>query len=240
VTPTEVRDDVAGEEPLAGIVRIAQIDRSAAATSGVVKYYIDNVSGQLQEDLSWNVVFMYPPRQRGVNVVLPYDSDVTASKDLEMVGGQRGVVLTATSTEFASRTAAGEQLLATRLVVQKIELVPMVERDPVTGPGTKVLSGRLECVGLSPADDRIIKNPPELWIELENVSSQPVEDVEVKAVFMSSDGRTRAGETGWHAISSVQPGQAQRVTLDLSRINRSVARTGSFVVKVKLKELGGF
>ena len=233
---TTYRDDVAGGEPLAGVVQIVSIDRSTVNTDGTVRYRVKNLTQQDQETLSARVIFYYPPSE-GSDIALPYEADVIDVK-LPLFKGQDNYELVATSEAFAERSAAGEAVLATELDVTLEVLVPVLART-AAAPGTRLLNGRLECVGISPEDARLGLDgtKPELWIEFENVSAKAVRNVQVSAVFMDTRGDVTTGETGWTRMSRVEPGERRRVELNLE--GAGVVRNRPFLVRMKKGSLFG-
>ena len=230
---TEFSSDAAGDQPVPGVVRIDRVDRSTLATDGTVRYYLDNVSGEDQENLTARVIFYYPPTQQS-DIALPFDTDVTEEKSIALFRGQGGFEFAAASRAFTERQAAGESILATRIELIVEELVQTVARDD-TSPGTLLLNGQLECVGISPWELRsgMEGGDPQLWLELQNVSAQRVSNVEVRVVFFDGDEDVRKAETAWAKLPALAPGERARATIDLAGIDLTQARRWRFFVRTR-------
>jgi hypothetical protein len=234
--PTEYRSDVADDEPLAGVVRIVSVDRSSLNTDGTVRYRVKNLTGEDQQSLAARVVFYYPPSEDS-GIELPFETDVI-DVDLPLFKGQDNYELVAVSEAFEARSAAGYTVLATELDVTMEVPVPVVART-ASAPGTLLYNGRFECVGISPEDERLGLDgaAPVLWIELENVSTREVRNVQISAVFMDTQGEGATGETAWARLPRVDAGARERVTLDLSEAGP--VRDRPFLVRVKKGSLFG-
>lgn len=217
-TTQDFSNDQVGNEPVDGVIRIAAIDRDRLNVDGSVTYRIDNVSDEDLESLSATVVFYYPPSGDS-EIALSFETDVTEERSVVLFKGQSGFEISATSRVFAERKAKNQKLLATRLDVTREELVAAVERDAET-PGTRLFNGRLECVAISPEDDRVRFDNPTLWVDLENISPRNVSNLEVKVVLLETVSRRRARESGWHKVKTLGPGQVGRATIDLSKLGR--------------------
>ena len=211
-----VGGDAAGEAALAGVVRIAKVDR---APDGKVTYYLENISGKTQEDLTYRIDFMFPPKSTGA-IDVREDHRVTPEKDLVLLKSDTAKAVTEPNPE------PGNQVQATRILVQDSPPVGVVARD-ASGAGTLLLNGTIECVGLSPEDDRF-GDSPTLWIELENVSGRPISSLEAKAVFVGSVDKK---QTKWTAVKDMKPGARARIAFDLAGMGR--VSTYNFFVKIR-------
>lgn len=229
--PRQFSSDQAGDEPLENIVRIVEVDRSTLETDGTVRYRLANVSGEDQESLAARVIFYYPPTQQG-GIALPYDTDVTVETTVVLFKGQDDYVFSATSRTFADRSAAGDAVLATRIDVQKEEPIAMVARDGAT-PGTRVLNGQLECVGISDEDLRLGLDgaAPQLWLDFENVGREALSSIQIKVLFLDTQGDRVTGETGWHDLPELGAGERGRVDVELD--GAGTVRNRPFLVRVR-------
>lgn len=221
-TPTPTVNDAAGQEPLPGIVRIAKVDR---APDGKVTYYLENVSGKLQEDLACRVNFLYAPTGKGA-IAIADDWEPTALRDLVLLKGD-------TAKEVAAENPRpGQPVKATTITVENTPPVAAVMREGnQKGTGTLFLNRALECVGMASEDE---VHAGKLWIEVENVSNRKVSDLEARAVFVDSTGEKKA-ETKWTRMADLQPGARGRIAFDLSGLGR--VGTFAFLVKVRQQTL---
>lgn len=210
---------------LADAVRIVKIDRAAVNTEGRVRYTVDNVSGVDQEDLTWSVSFLFPPRQGESDIAVAEESETTSERSLVMLRGDSGKVLDAVCGAFNERRAAGQPVIGTRLRVAKNEPAFPMARAPGS-QGTRFLN-KLEMVSVSNIEDAT--DPTELVLEFENFSGGKVSELEVQAVFPRSGMRTK-----WKALPAAGPGQRTRAVLDLRGVNIGDRQ---FLVKVRQQDL---
>jgi hypothetical protein len=206
-----------------GAVRIGKIDRSAAATSGVARYWVDNISGTDQEDLVWSVTFTFPPAKGGGDIELAEEAETTSEKTLVLLRGETAKLLEAQCAAFESRRQAGQAVTGTRLNVMSNPPVLTLARAP-GHPGTRFL-GKIECVGQSD----VWASNDEMTIEFENVSTSKAADLEVQVVF--TDTRAR---TAWKAIPPIAPGARAKVVVDLRGVDMGAR---DFLVKVRQQAL---
>jgi len=206
-------------------VRITGIDRSSTQQDGVVRYTVENVSGQDQEDLVWSVSYVFPSRDSGGDIVLAEEAETTAERVLVLFRGEKGKVLVATCGALEQRRAQGQKIVGTRLVVAANPPVFPFARTAAQ-EGTKFASGRLECVGQSSIWGEPGSPPPDaLSIELENVSKGPVANLELQVVFSETNARTK-----YVVIPATQPGERTLVTVDLRGLDLGGR---DFLVKVR-------
>ncbi len=230
-------DDQPGDEPVPGVVRIVEVDRSALGTTGTVRYRLANLTREDVDNLSARVTFYYPPSQGGT-IALPFETDVTAETSFVLFKGQDDFDFTVTSRAFEERVAAGEKVLATKIDVLQAEPIAMTARENGVA-GTLVLNDSVECVGISPEDLRLGLDgaPPQLWIEFENVSGRPLQSLELNVLFLDTQGEDVTGETGWQSMPSLAPGESQRVEVDLSKAG--VVRNRPFLVQMRFGSVIG-
>jgi hypothetical protein len=219
----EAKSDQAGEEPLAGVVRIKSVTR---APDGGVRYVLENISGKDQEDLSYFISFLFPS-QVGTAITMLGDREATPQRDL--------VLLRGTEKELAAgNPRPGTASQGTRIDVFSNEAVPVVARS-AGEPGTLFFNKTIECVAMAPEDDQRGANP-RLWIEFENVSANSITDIEAKVQFHDpSAGNRKVGETNWTPLSNLSPHQRARIDFDLSGVGRISNRI--FLVKIRQQAL---
>lgn len=217
-------NDHAGDEPLAGIVRIKNVERSADGASA--KYMVENVSGRDQEDLAYFVSFFFPAT-KGSAIDTVGDRETTPQRDL--------VLLRGTSREITAVNPyprPGQVCLGTTIDVVNNEAVPVVTRGDTAG--TLFLNKSLECVAMSGEDE--VRESKKLWIEFENVGTRAISEIEAKAQFHDPGaGNAKVGETKWTNVRDVQPKQRTRVEFDLASLGRLTNKT--FLVKVRQQSL---
>lgn len=201
--------DAPGTQVLPGVVTIADIDRSAMNTEGIVRYYIDNVSGEDQEDLVYFVQFFRPPTASGIKI--EFLSEPTTETPLVLFKSDRRREIAVRSDDAAT----WKDISTTRLTVNKMEAVPTVAREG-SQSGTTFLNGALECTGFQ---GDFFQAEPALALELTNVSEKPATDLEIRVVF--KDGKNRK-ETDWKRLAPMKPGQSMDVSFDLSGMGREV------------------
>jgi hypothetical protein len=63
------------------------------------------------------------------------------------------------------------------------------------------------------------------------VTTNPVRNVQISVVFLDTQGEEKTGETGWHRMAPVAPGERQKVALDLSGAGDVAHRP--FLVRVR-------
>lgn len=229
-------NDVAGDEPVPGVVRIVEVDRSALQTEGRVRYRLANLTRADVENLSARVTFYYPARE-GAGIALPFETDVTEETAFVLFRGQEDYDLTATSRAFAERSEAGDQVLATEIDVLQAEPIPITARSG-RASGT-VLLDALECVAISPEDLRLGMDgaAPRLWFEFANTSGRPMNAVEMKVLFLDTLTKDVTGETTWQALPSFGPGESKRVEIDLAGAGQ--VRNRPFLVQMRFGSLIG-
>ncbi len=225
-TASKAKTDHDGDEPIAGEVRIVRVDRSELATTGTVRYVLENTSGKLQEDLSYYILFHYPPTGSGA-IEVQEDSESSQVVDLVLFPGDKAKEVSAVNPR------QGVKVVGTKLEVEKYVAVPAVARSADLGRGTLFLNGALECVAMS-ADDARYETPPSLWIEFENVSRTPVQLAEAKVVFYDHRTDTKVSETSWQPIRDLPPAQRARIDFNLSGLQ---GVRGSFLVKVRPQQV---
>ena len=208
--------------------------RSALETDGTVRYRVANLSDEDVPNLTARVVFYYPPGAEQTGIALPYVTDVTEETEFRLFRGQNDYEVVATSREFAARKEAGDAILATRLDVEQEKPIAITARDG-SAAGTRVMKGRLECVAISPEDERLGMDgaPPELWLDFANVSGERVKNVQFSAVFMDTQGEAIVSQTAWAALPTLEPGDTGRVEFDLSDVGS--VRHLPFLVRARVK-----
>lgn len=219
-TGTPQMGDVAGTEALKGVVRIAKVDRGP---DGKVTYYLENISGKLQEDLTYRVYFTYPGGGQGAIEVREF-TEISPERDLVLLKGDTAKAVTEPNPD-PKRTVQ-----TTKIEVQDSPPVGVVARD-ASGSGTPLLNGALECVGLSPEEDRF-GDSPTLWIEVENVSGKAISGLEAKAVFVGSADKK---QSKWTGVKDLKPGARARVEFNLAGLGR--LSTYTFFVKIRQQSL---
>lgn len=235
VAPT-VEGDSAGDVPRGlsgddrGLLRIARVDRSQLNTTGTVRYYVENLAGRDIQDLSYRILFKWPPSSTDFD--MPFESEVTDLQPLKLFDGAAAQELVGQSQLFAQRSAAGQQILSTELFVEADRPVAIVDRSGGS-EGTRFVNGALECTALS-SEDLLYQSPPSLWIEFENVGSRRLSSLEIMAVFVDTAGNTSA-ETAWADVPTIAPGGQARVTFDLSGAGN--VRNREIRVKVRQKSI---
>lgn len=198
------------------VARIVSVDRGTARQDGKVRYVIENVSGRDQEDLVYSVTFAFPPGAMGGDIAMQYELDTTVERGFALFSNDRSKALDAVMPE-ASRAGA---LLGTKLNLA-IEPPALTMSRSASGPGTRFVGNRLECVGQAPFED----DPSELWLEFENVSNQKLSNLEVQILFVDTKARTK-----WKSMPTVNPGERKRVNPDIRGLDAGDRR---FLVKVR-------
>lgn len=212
--------DVDGKIALPGVVRIAKV---AHAPDGKVTYYLENISGKVQEDLTYWIDFSYPAVGNGA-IEIREDHRVTPERDLVLLKSDLDKPVTESNPE------PGKKVESTKITVQDSPPVAVVARD-ASGSGTPLLNGALECVGLSPEEDRF-GDSPTLWIEVENVSGKAISGLEAKAVFVGSADKK---QSKWTGVKDLKPGARARVEFNLAGLGR--LSTYTFFVKIRQQSL---
>jgi hypothetical protein len=209
-----------GGEPLA---RIVKKDTSQLG-SGKVRYVLENVSGQNQEDLVWSVSFSLPPGKMTSEIQMREQVETTSERYIVLFKNDKEKALEAECPNFdPSRPIRGTQL---RLGIDAPAMTFARGSDGTSG--TRFYGGRVECVGIS-GEDGLYNDPPALWIEFENVSDRKVSDLELQVVFTDTNGRTK-----WKGLPSMAPGARTRVDVDLAGVDMGGR---AFLVKVRQKAL---
>ncbi len=210
--------DRAGESPLDGVIKIVDIDRSTMNKDGVVRYYVENLTGDLVENLVYTVMFTYPAapnKERGA-IDLPFESVGTPEQFINLAPADTRKEIAVVCPEFEQRAALGQKIQSTKLTVFEDAPAPAVVRTR-SSAGSTFFGGALELVGL--ANDELYNNPPSFWIEIENISRASA-NCEVKVIFLELDGKTMSGQTKWQPLGAIQPGTSKRKDIDLTGAGR--------------------
>ena len=216
------RIDSAGE-PLPGIVKILGVEPGA---DGGITYRVANISGGLQEDLSYRIAFRYP--ETGNSAMKLYEWDATPLKDLVLLKSDADKEIS------ADNPRPGQKVLETKLTVESTPPVDTVARTGgAAGTGTQFLERSLECTAMATEDD---VRAGTLWIELENVSSRPLSELEARVVFIDIVDRLgnsrKQAETNWTPLAELKPGARGKVQFDLA----GLGRVGSYKFLVKIRQ----
>ena len=221
-------NDAAGQlVPPDEIVKIVEADRAGLEKDGRVRYRIENVSGRDQPDLVWSVTFHFPSEVRE-GVAMPEVSETSSETALKLVAGGKSEVLEATCPNYGRYAAAKIPVLATQFNLAREEPVRTIARSADGTPGTLFLSGKVECVGMSPD----LYGQKTLWLEFQNVSTAKIAPFEAQAVFPS--GGQQNNRTKKKTGPSLEPGQRGRVELDLDGVDMG---DREFTVKVAFRRL---
>jgi hypothetical protein len=207
------------------VARSVKVDRTTVNQDGRVRYWIENISGQDQEDLVWSVTFHLPPEVKD-GLEVPEQGEVTSERGLVLYKDDKARLVEAECPNWTEIRARGKKILSTTLNLQVQQPVPTIARN-ATERGTVFDGGRLECVGMDP-DDLLGKDST--WIEFENVSSRKLLDLELQYVFAGAAARTK-----WKSIPALAPGQRARVEVDLRGLGLGTDR--DFMVKVRQQAL---
>jgi hypothetical protein len=201
-------NDQAGGEPLPGVVAIRRVDR---APDGGVRYAIQNISGKDQEDLAYFISFFYES-QLGTAIETVGDRETTLERDIDLLRGAEKEIA-------AANPRPGKKPLGTELTVRESPPVAAVARSGgVRGTGSTFMNRELECVGMATEDE---VRAGSLWLDVENVGTKAVTDLEAKAVFVDSGTAQRIAETKWRPVGDVLPGRGPtRVKFDISELGR--------------------
>ncbi len=222
--------DGPGDVPLEGVVRIVDVDRSTLQDDGTTRYYVENLTNALVENLVFSVAFYYPP---GSNLApgalrLPYESVGTPEQFLNLQPSDSQRVIVASCPEFLTRRARGASIASTRLTVYvEAPALPLPRTDGARG--STFVGGAIELTGC--LDDGLYDTPPSLSLEFENVSQRAV-DTEIRVIFLEPDGHTTAGATAWQRLDVISPGARRRVDVDLSGAGRVAGRVCSGSISV--------
>ncbi|MCG3134903.1 MAG: hypothetical protein HMLKMBBP_02311 [Planctomycetes bacterium] len=198
------------------IARIVSVDRGTARSDGKVRYVVENISGRDQEDLVYSVTYAFPPGAMGGDIAMQYELDTTVERGFALFSNDRSKALDSVMPD-ASRAGA---LLGTKLNLA-IEPPALTMSRTASGPGTRFVGNRLECVGQAPFED----DPSELWLEFENVSNQKLSNLEVQILFVDTKARTK-----WKSMPTVNPGERKRIAPDIRGLDTGDRR---FLVKVR-------
>lgn len=213
-------EDLADEMPT-DIVRVA---KKEPGPDGRVTYVLENVSGKLQEDLTFHVEFHYPATASGA--INADDIEVSPERDLVLLKSDVAKSITVDNPK------PGHKVLATKLAVQSSPPIAAVARD-ANGPGTYFLNRAIECVGIASEDEVRARS---LWIEIENVSDRSVSELEAKAVFVDQMTKEKGGETKWTAVRDIsKKGARARIQFDLGGLGD--VKNLSFLVKIRQQSL---
>ena len=181
-------------------VRVADVDRDELRTSGTVRYYLENVSGQHLEDLSFYVQFLHPPREG--EIVLDFSSEVTTEQPLVLnrADARKEIVATSSTDDPAA-------ILGTKIWVENQAPRP-------TTPGTRFIAGAIEFVAM----DGLFSAPSFLTVELANVSDRNVGSLEIQAVYLR--GKEKVISTTWQPVPDIPSGTRVSMSLDLPEADR--------------------
>jgi hypothetical protein len=215
----QVRGDAPGEVVLPGKVRIARIDRQPA---GRVTYYLENIAGSLQEDLSYHIDFLYKPVV-GSAIEIREDRNTTPERDLVLLKGD------AAKQCAADNPRPGVEYITTQISVSESPPIAVVARD-ASNRGTLFLNGALECVGMSSEDDI---RAGTLWIEVENNSNRPVSELEAKAAFVDQMVGTKHAETKWTPVKDLR-GEGDRARIEFNLAG--LGKVSQYTVLVKIRQ----
>lgn len=215
-------DDALRDELPEGIVAVAGVDH---APDGRVTYTLKNVSGKLQEDLTYHVEFHYQATGKGA-IDIADEVEVSPERDLVLLKSDTA------KTVSAENPKPGTPVKATKLAVQSSPPVAAVARDG-SNPGTFFVNRALECVGMA-SEDEI--RAGSLWIEVENVSDRALSELEARAVFVDQFTKEKAAETKWTAVKDLgKRGARARIAFDLSGLGK--VGNLSFLVKIRQTSL---
>jgi hypothetical protein len=212
----------------AGVVEVVNVNH---APDGRVTYVLKNVSGQLQEDLTYRVKFHYAGTENnkdgnGKAFQIADDVQVSLERDLVLLKSD------AAKSVVVDNPRPGQAVKDTRILVQVSPPVPSVARD-AGSQGTFFLNHALECVGMASEDEIRAGN---LWIELENVSDRALSELEGRAVFVDQFTKEKISETKWTSMPDLpQRGARSRVQFDLSGLGK--VGNFSFLVKIRQQSL---
>jgi hypothetical protein len=221
-TSASGRIDSAGE-PLPGIVKIVGVDSGA---DGRITYRLENISGKVQEDLSYRIAFRYPETETSAFKL--YEWDAAPLRDLVLLKSDTAKEVS------ADNPRPGQKVLETKLTVENTPPVDTVARaGGAAGTGTLFLERSLECTAMANEDE---VRAGTLWIELENVSSKKVSEMEARVVFIDIVDRAgtsrKQAETKWTPLADLDPGARGKVNFDLS----GLGRVGSYKFLVKIRQ----
>ena len=219
-TSASGRIDSAGE-PLPGIVKIVGVDSGA---DGRITYRLENISGKVQEDLSYRIAFRYPETETSAFKL--YEWDAAPLRDLVLLKSDTAKEIS------ADNPRPGSEIKETILNVENTPPVGAVARDDgPPGSGSLFLERALECVKMAGEDE---VRAGKLWIEFENVSGRRVTELEARAVFVDGDGAKQA-ESKWIGMRDLEPAARGRVDFDISGLGRVAVFT--LLIKVRQQSL---
>jgi len=205
-------------------VDVVRVVSKEHAPDGRVTYVFENISGKLQEDLTYHVEFHYPASVEGA--IKSDEIEVSQEKDLVLLKSDLAKSISIENPK------PGHAVVATRLAVQSSPPIAAVARD-ANGPGTYFLNRAIECVGMATPEEI---GAGSLWIEIENVSDRAVTELEAKAVFVDQMTKEKGAETKWADVRDLpKKGARSRVDFNLGGLGK-VANL-SFLVKLRQKSL---
>jgi len=210
-----------GDEMPTDVVRVA---KKEPGPDGRVTYVLENVSGKLQEDLTFHVEFHYPKTASGA--IDADDIEVSPERDLVLLKSDVAKSITVENPK------PGHKVLGTKLAIQSSPPIAAVARD-ANNPGTYFLNRAVECVGMASEDD---VRAGSLWIEIENVSDRAISELEAKAVFVDQMTKEKGAETKWTAVRDLsKKGARSRITFDLGGLGK--VGNLSFLIKIRQQSL---
>jgi hypothetical protein len=213
----ELHDDVPTD--------VVRVDRRDVAPDGRVTYVLENVSGKLQEDLTYFVEFHYASTGKGA-INIADEVEVSPERELVLLKSDLAKQITVDNPK------PGQKVLGAKLFVRSTPPVAAVARD-ASGPGTYFLNHAIECVGMASPDEL---RAGSLWIEVENVSDRPVSELEAKAVFVDQMTKEKGGETKWTVVRDLpKRGARARVQFDLGGLGK--VDNLSFLVKIRQQSM---
>ncbi len=205
------------------IVRVAKLDH---APDGRTTYVLENISGKLQEDLTYHVEFHYESKTAGGPIGIADDLELSPERDLVLLKGDVAKPI------VVENPRPGHAVKATTIAVQSSPPIAAVARD-ANNAGTFFVNHSLECVGMA-SEDEI--RAGSLWIEVENVSDRPVTELEARAVFVDQFTREETAKTKWTAVKDLsRRGARSRIAFDLGGLGKVGAL--SFLVKIRQQSL---
>jgi hypothetical protein len=219
--------DGASDVVPADVVRVV---KKESAPDGRVTYVLENVSGKLQEDLTYHVEFHYDyaaaPGDSQPVIKIADDIEFSPERDLVLLKSDTAKVIA------VENPRPGKPVKSASISVQSSPPVAAVYRD-AGNPGTYFLNRALECVGMA-SEDEIRAGA--LWIEVENVSDRALSELESKAVFVDQMTKEKVAETKWAAVRDLATkGARARIQYDLSGLGK--VGNLSFLVKIRQQSL---
>jgi hypothetical protein len=206
---------------------VVRVVKKESAPDGRVTYVLENVSGKLQEDLTYHVEFHYAAKGDSETVIkIADDIEFSPERDLVLLKSDTAKVIA------VENPRPGQPVKSASISVQSSPPVAAVFREP-GNPGTFFLNRALECVGMA-SEDEIRAGA--LWIEVENVSDRALSELESKAVFVDQMTKEKVAETKWAAVRDLATkGARARIQYDLSGLGK--VGNLSFLVKIRQQSL---